>query len=82
MKKELKIGMEVKVEWHDSHIYSGWEYGELIYDLPHCFTRGVLKYFDNDIVCVIPTTSDTEGKLGTIFIPRGAVISIKEMRES
>lgn len=72
-----KIGSVLKVTWNDSHVLGGWEYDNLIYDVPHCHSIGTLLEMNDDVIVLVPTTSETGGKLGTMFIPYGAVKKIE-----
>ena len=77
----IQKGNFVLVEWVDSNVTHGWrpEY----YDddeVAHCRTIGILKSQDKKRVILAFGDSDCGSVMETITIPRGCILSVRELQ--
>jgi len=77
----MKRSKLVLVEWLDSNVTHGWRPdGCELVDVAHCRVVGIWKGEDNNKVEIALGDSDCESKFETITIPKGCIITIKELR--
>ena len=71
----------VLVEWEDSNVIHGWQHGEdVVNQLVHCRTVGIVQFEDDHIMTVAMGDSDCGSVLEPITIPKGCITKIKELR--
>lgn len=71
----------VYVEWHDSHYFPGWHYGEPETEPKVCHSVGYLL-FDGPravtIACTVTSEAEPQ-RMGEVTIPREAITAMRRL---
>ncbi len=71
---------KVIVEWFDSNVLHGWQYGEYDAELALCETLGfIIEETDSKLV-LAQTVSGYGAHMGVTVIAKGCIKSVREMR--
>jgi hypothetical protein len=76
----MKPKTRVEVEFNDSNIMHGWKHPDVEDILPVARAVGYFKSEDKDQITLTMAISDASLIFEKLTIPKGAIISIKELR--